>query len=339
MRRIEEHLMSLDNKRLSVRETRQEKVRRKWFSSSDVEECRCPLCDSDSPSTIYTEREILRIVRCNICQLIYVSPRLKNPEQVYYGREESYLKESRLIFEGKAGSHRDPNYQEHLRVIARFKPRGRFLDVGSNMGLFLRNAIGKGWELFGVEPSPTLSKIARDRFKLNVKTAFLEEAKFPSEYFDIVCLTDVFEHIKEPKQLLLEIHRILLRGGIVYINVPNGRFNLFKLILARCFRRTRDYNLFDSYEHVVHYTHETLVRMVETYGFQTKTVCIGLPIQLPVWHLYVGDYYQYPSPWVLDPLRQTLRILFHRLSLIEYYLRGRRVGWLAPNITIIAVKQ
>lgn len=130
------------------------------------------------------------------------------------------------------------------------------------MGLFLRNAIGKGWELFGVEPSPTLSRIARDRFKLNVKTAFLEEAKFPSEFFDIVCLTDVFEHIKEPKQLLLEIHRILLRGGIVYINVPNGRFNLFKLILARCFRRTHDYNLFDSYEHVVHYTHETLVRVV-----------------------------------------------------------------------------
>jgi len=322
-----------------VQEIQRKKVQKKWFSSSDLEECRCPLCDSNSPSIIYTERELIRVVRCNRCQLIYVNPRLKHPEEVYYGREESYLKEVRLILEGKATAHRDPNYEEHLRVIARFKPCGRFLDVGTNMGLFLRHAIGKGWELFGVEPSPTLSKVAREQFQLNVKTAFLEEAEFPSEFFDVVCLTDVFEHIKEPRKLLSEIYRILARGGIVYINVPNGRFNLFKLRLAKLFRRTQDYDLFDSYEHVVHYTHETLVRMLESCGFHTKTVCMGLPIQIPVWHLYVGDYYQYPSPWVLDPLRQTLRILFHRLSRIEYYLRGRRVGHLAPNITIVAEKR
>ncbi len=319
-------------------EMRQKALRKKW-SSSDVEECLCPLCQGDVPLPIYVERGVLRVVRCKKCGLIYISPRLKNPEQVYYGREESYLKEVRLVLEGKANAHRDPNYEEHLRVIARFKPCGRFLDVGTNMGLFLRHAIGKGWELFGVEPSPTLSKVAREQFQLNVKTAFLEEAEFPSEFFDVVCLTDVFEHIKEPRKLLSEIYRILARGGIIYINVPNGRFNLFKLRLAKLFRRTQDYDLFDSYEHVVHYTHETLVRMLESCGFHTKTVCIGLPIQIPVWHLYVGDYYQYPSPWVLDPLRQTLRILFHRLSWIEYYLRGRRVGHLAPNITIVVEKK
>ncbi|MFH1857773.1 MAG: class I SAM-dependent methyltransferase [Candidatus Omnitrophota bacterium] len=270
--------------------------------------------------------------------MIYVNPRLKNPEQVYCGREDSYLKEASLILKGKRGSHRDPNYREHLRVIAHFKPRGRFLDVGSNMGLFLRHAIGKEWELFGIEPSPTLSKIARERFQLNVKTAFLEEAEFPSEFFDIVSLIDVFEHIKEPKKLLLEVHRILASGGIVYINVPNGNFNIFKLRLARWFRKTQDHDLFDAYEHVVHYTHGTLMPMVERFGFQAKVVRIGLPVQIPVWHLYVGQYYQYPSPWVLDPLRQTLRVVFHRASWLEYYLRGKRVGWLAPNITIVATK-
>lgn len=322
-----------------VRDIRQEKVQQKWFSPSDLEECHCPLCDSNSPTTIYTERQLLRVVRCSNCGLIYVSPRLKNPEEVYQGSEEKYLEEARLVFEGKASAHRDPNYREHLRVIAHFKPRGRFLDVGSNMGLLLRNAIGKGWDLFGVEPSPTLSKIARERFGLNVKTAFLEDAQFPPGFFDVVCLTDVFEHIKEPKKLLSEIYRILAKEGIVYINVPNGRFNLFKLGLARLFRSTPNYDLFDSYEHVVHYTHETLVKMVEACGFQAKTVRIGLPIQLPVWHLYVGHYYQYPSPWALDPLRQTLRIFFHRASLMEYALRGGRVGWLAPNITIVAAKK
>lgn len=317
---------------------RREKVRQRWFTPADLEESRCPLCGSNSFSTIYTERELLRVVQCDTCKLIYINPRLKNPENVYQGSEEKYLKETRLIREGKASAHRDPNYREHLRVIADFKPRGRFLDIGSNMGLFLRNAVGKGWELYGVEPSPTLSKIAREKFHLNVKTAFLENAAFPSEFFDVVCMIDVFEHIKNPKLLLSEIYRILAKGGVIYINVPNGRFNLFKLKLARWSGRTQDFDLFDSYEHVVHYMHETLVRMVEACGFRTKTVRLGLPIQIPVWHLYLGDYYQYPSPWVLDPLRQTLRILFHRLAVAEYYLRGRRVGWFAPNITIVAEK-
>lgn len=306
--------------------------------SSDIEECSCPLCDSDAASVIYTERAGLRVVRCRGCQLMYVSPRLKRPESLYFGDEQSYLREVRLILEGKAKAHRDPNYEEHLRTIARFKPRGRFLDVGTNMGLFLRNAVGRGWELYGVDPSPALSKIAREQFHLNVKTAFLEDANYPSEFFDVVCMTDVFEHIKEPKALLGEIHRITAQGAIVYINVPNGLFNVLKLKLATLFGRTQHHDIFDSYEHVVHYTHETLVRMIEHCGFRTKTVRVGLPVQIPAWHLYVGDYYQYPSPWLLDPVRHTLRTVFHRLSLVEYRLRFNRVGWLAPNITVVATK-
>ncbi len=309
------------------------------YVESEIISIVCPLCNSNHYREIYKERGVLGIVQCNDCNLIYVNPRLKNPENIYWGDTEKYFKEAKLIFEGKAAHHRDTNYLEDLKLIHQYKPEGNFLDVGTNMGFFLRNAkkLGK-WNLYGVEPSPSLSDMARKYFGLNIKTAFLEDAKFETEYFDVVTMTDVFEHIANPDKILSEVRRIIKPDGILFIKVPNGLFNLFKLKMAKRMGRLKNYDIFDSYEHVVHYSDSTLKKMLEKYGFKVIKVKIGRPIQLPVWHKYVGHFYQYPSPWSLDYKRQTGRSLLYLLSKIEFYLLGKRIGYLAPNIIAVAKK-
>lgn len=111
-------------------------TQRKVYSAADVEEVSCPLCESAERRLLYTERGVLGIVRCQACSLIYVSPRLRNPEQVYWGEASKYVREARLIFEGRAMHHRDRNYLDDLRTIERFKPEGELLDIGTNMGFF-----------------------------------------------------------------------------------------------------------------------------------------------------------------------------------------------------------
>lgn len=308
------------------------------YAESDVERVGCVFCGSSTYKEIYKERGALGVVRCKSCGLVYVNPRLKAPEEVYWGDAEAYFKEARLIFEGKAAHHRDPNYLADLRLIRRYKPAGNFLDVGTNMGFFLRNAKRFSWDLFGVEPSPSLSEMARKYFGLNVKTAFLEDAGFRDDFFDVVSMTDVFEHIASPAPLLAETRRVLKPDGILFIKVPNGAYNLLKLRLARMAGKIKDYDLFDSYEHVVHYTHKTLSSMLEKHGFRVARVGIGKPIQLPCWHKLVGQYYQYPSPWILDWKKHSARSLFYLLSLLEFRLRLNRVGSLAPNIIAISKK-
>ncbi len=310
------------------------------YSESEVVAASCPLCQESGHKKLYKERGALGIVRCSGCGLIYVNPRLKNPEEVYWGDADKYFKEARLIFEGKAPHHRDVNYIEDLKLIRRYKSAGNFLDVGANMGFFLRNARRwKGWNLYGVEPSPSLSDMARKYFGLNIKTAFLEEAGFENDFFDVVTLTDVFEHITDPQKLLNEIRRILKPDGILFIKVPNGLFNIFKFRMAEFTGRLKDYDIFDSYEHVVHYSGRTLKKMLKKNGFIPVKIKIGRPIQVPVWHKYVGHYYQYRTPWVLDYKRQTARSLLCFLSKIEFYLLGKNVGYLAPNIVAIARKK
>jgi hypothetical protein len=70
--------------------------------------------------------------------------------------------------------------------------------------------------------------------------------------------------------------------------------------------------------------------------FAVRYQGIARPVQVPVWHEYVGHYYQYPTPWALDWKRQTARWMLYWLSHAEAALRLGDVGWLAPNIVVIA---
>ena len=306
------------------------------YGQGEVMERVCPLCGGASHVGIYKERGAIGIVRCKGCGLIYTNPMVREPEKNYWGDEKKYLEEARLIFEGKGESHRDVNYIDDLKMIERFKPAGDFLDIGTNMGMFLRHTRGKRWRVTGIEPSPSLSEMARKYFGLNIKTCYLDEAGFRDESFDVVTMTDVFEHIAEPKNMLGDIKRVLKRDGILFIKVPNGRYNLLKLGLAKMAGRLRDHDIFDSYEHLTHFSHDTLKKMLEGCGFKIKKIYIGRPIQLPAWHKYVGHYYQYPSPWIMDWKNYTLRSLFYRVAKIEKFLRLGNIGYFAPNIVVIA---
>lgn len=311
-------------------------LQKEYYSEDEVVRRNCPLCGKEDYWDIYQERGSIGIARCKTCQLIYTNPMVKDSDKNYWGDEQKYYEEARLIFKGLAEHHRDQNYLEDLKIIERMKPEGNFLDIGTNMGFFLRRTREKKWNVFGIEPSPTLSEMARKYFGLNVKTAYLEEAGFEDIFFDIITLTDVFEHSCEPKKMLLEIKRILKKDGILFIKVPNGNYSLLKLRFAKLTRGLKDYDIFDSYEHVVHYTQKTLRNMLEACGFKVKKVFVGRPIQLPVWHKYVGHFYQYPSPWVLDAKNHILRVLFYWIAKVEFSLRFGHVGYFAPNIIMIA---
>lgn len=309
------------------------------YTKEEVEIAKCPFCDSDDCILITKERTSIGIVRCRVCGLIYVNPRLKSPEKIYWADAQLYYEEAKLIFMGIKPHHRDKNYLEDLRIIKRFKPGGNFLDIGVNAGFFLRQAKKNGnWNIFGLEPSKSLAELARKYFSLNIKNCFLEEAGFQDDFFDIVTMIDVFEHIPNPCQMLGVIRRLLKKDGILFIKVPNGLFNLTKLRLARLTNKINAYDIFDSYEHLVHYTHNTLSRMFEKNGFTVIYEGVGRPIQTPVWHKYTGRYYQYPMPWPLDVGSQTLRMIFYFFGLLEYCLRGFKAGHLAPNIIIVARK-
>lgn len=310
------------------------------YSADEVVVVPCPLCGSEERTRLYTEHGAIGISQCLSCSLVYASPRFATPEQIYWGEAQQYYEEARLIFEGKAPHHRDPNYLEELDLIEAYQPSGRFLDVGCNMGMLLRHAVRRKWQAVGVEPSPTLSRLATERLGLTVYNCFLHELPKEEEgAFQVVALSDVFEHICTPLAFLQDVRRFLADDGVVYVKVPNARWNSFKQRVCELMGRRPAHGIWDSYEHVVHYTDATLCEMLRRAGFEPFHVTIATPVQVPVWHEYVGHYYHYPSPWMLDWTRHLGRSACYWLSRIERRMRFGSIGALAPNIVVLARKR
>lgn len=310
-------------------------LQKDFYEINERVESNCLNCGSQNHKFIDEDRG-LQVAQCLDCNLIYTRIQAKDTELNYFGDVEIFKSEARLIFNGKKSHHRDKNYQEELDYIKSIKPKGKLLDIGTNMGFFLRIARKNGFEVFGVEPSPSLANIAIEKFNLNVFNGFLNESSYENSSFDVVTLIDVFEHITLPHQLLEDIKKKLKDDGILLIKVPNGDYNYFKMKLATVLGKKSNHDIWDCCEHVGFYNYHTLSDLLKKHELKITKFKVSTPINPPVWAEYTGHYFQYPSPFILDWKRILLRKLFYLFARIE--LSFKKTSSFAPDLMFIIQK-
>lgn len=204
------------------------------------ETVKCNICGSDSykiiirPSNKISGDELAvfrgikgtqQIVRCNNCGLVYVNPRL-NPKFFI----QKYTNDDNSIYLDNVNDRRD-SFKESLKFIETYYPKkGKILDIGTAAGVFLEAAKNSGWKTYGVELNKLSTIFANKKYGVNVKQGILQEIKFKDNFFDVVTMWDVLEHIPDPDKELKEIFRILKPGGILVINFPD-----FGSLIARIF--------------------------------------------------------------------------------------------------------
>jgi len=76
-----------------------------------------------------------------------------------------------------------------------------------------------GMSPYGVEPADFDQELSKN-YKLNISKGSLDKAKYKSEYFDVISLNHVFEHVFSPSETMEELYRILKPGGYLIIAVP-----------------------------------------------------------------------------------------------------------------------
>lgn len=245
---------------------------------------KCNICGSDQTGVLY-DLNPLRVMICNNCKLIFVNPTLagKEYEEQYFGEEAChFFKDCKFGY-----SSDSPVIKDYNNVLCTLENelggKGKILDVGCAMGVFLDVAKKRGWEPFGVEISEYASAYARDKFGLNVITGKLRTANFPNDYFDAVTVQSVLEHLTDPTDLLKEVHRILRQGGILRVYVPNSGSLFYYLVGASfkmSFHRIRK-PLFTLYtihhipytvQHYYHFSPNNLKRLPNKAGFEVITL-------------------------------------------------------------------
>jgi len=95
----------------------------------------------------------------------------------------------------------------------------RLLDVGCGSGDFLMRAECCGYESTGIDIDASAIQIARAR-GLNAHVAQLHELPGKGAY-DVITLSHVIEHVRDPVQLVKDISEKLKLGGYLYLSTPN----------------------------------------------------------------------------------------------------------------------
>jgi len=162
-----------------------------------------------------------KIVRCKKCGLYYLTPRLSDEAELY--KYQSFVYDD-FFCETVDWAKK----KIFLRALKKLEPRkGRILDIGCANGFFLALAREKGWKIYGTEISDFFIRKAKEN--LGEKAIFsghLKEAKFPSDFFDVITLWDVLDHLLDPLEELKEIRRILKKEGALVIRVRNMAYHL-----------------------------------------------------------------------------------------------------------------
>lgn len=290
------------------------------YGIDDVEATSCLSCSSDNFTNIYKERGSLGIVKCSDCGMIYTNPKAKGATENYIGDKRIYFSESHLLKNNRQKHHRDRNYRWELKHIKRIKKNGRLLDIGSNIGRFTKTAEKFGFDVEGVEASPALAELSKEYFNLFIHTGFFQDLNFQENSYDVITMIDVFEHIDAPKLLLDKAYNVLKKDGVLVIKVPNGNYSLLKLKLARMFNKESSYDIFDSFEHLGHYTKSSMANVLSMSNFKISKMIIPIPVYPPVWPKVVGQSFAYPSPFFMDWKNIILRNMFYWIGKIENFL-------------------
>lgn len=160
---------------------------------------------------------------------------------------------------------------ELLDEFEKFRKNNKMLDVGCGPGLFLIEAKKRGWEVYGTEFTDKQLKYLKDK-GINTLKGKLTNESFEDELFDVIISSEVIEHINNPVEEMQQFHRLLRKGGLVYITTPN--FNAIERYLLN-----GAYEIIEYPEHLCYFTPKTINLLLTQSGFKKlKTTTTGISI-------------------------------------------------------------
>jgi len=206
----------------------------------------CKICGNEDFDFLFDGKDRMhylpgsfKLYQCRKCRLIFLYPPLtgKALEQ-YYPKDYYSYDNSRRAEPVKSRRQKIFHFLKHpieacnCLLYSKFldlnrpldTPRDcRLLDVGCGDGRFLLEKFESGCFCFGND----ISRAALDRLHsrqpaIETRCGDLWDVNYPDDFFDVINMSHVIEHVPDVNRLLAEAHRVLKKGGVLRIQVPNA---------------------------------------------------------------------------------------------------------------------
>ena len=205
-------------------------------SSVQLESVVCPLGCGSQDEIVLRGHDLLQglpgeftVVRCRACGLQRTSPR-PTPETIglYYPDDYGPYKGTRVV----NVDDNNRGLKAHLvelgkrifdtkaLALPRLQP-GRMLEIGCASGSYLHQMAQRGWQVEGIEFSPTAAQSAR-ALGYVVDSGALETITKPADSYDLIVGWMVLEHLHQPVESLRKLAGWARRDAMLVVSVPNA---------------------------------------------------------------------------------------------------------------------
>jgi len=149
----------------------------------------------------------------------------------------------------------------------KLKRNGRILDIGCAYGIFLSFFDKIGWETYGVDISEYALNKARNYTKAKLYLHDVEKGLglFDNNFFDVITMFDIIEHLRNPIYLLEEAQRVVKQKGLIFVTTPNVN-SVTKVLMGKNWPALKDRT------HKILFTPYILKFAVERIGFKILEV-------------------------------------------------------------------
>jgi len=159
---------------------------------------------------------------CPSCSHEFIQPQ---PQplflKAYYSK---YVSNSRFGFYKERSKQYIPkqfkaHYQPWLNLIEQMLGRkGRLLDIGAGLGMFLRFAHEKGFEVYGIEQNSKAVEIMQ-KYGIPAVNSPFEDIEI-QEHFDVVTMWDLLEHLADPRFSLEKVSKFISQDSLLVLEIP-----------------------------------------------------------------------------------------------------------------------
>lgn len=218
------------------------------------------LCDDASFTEIYPrvrDRDDISVLRCSRCGVVCLS-RSDHVDPRYYEQKQGFRYGTEFGFNQAVVSR----VEDDERRAAEYKGvilNRKWLEVGAGVGGTLKMLSPFASESMAIEPQ---EEIRQELLHRGYSVAPNLEG-IPNNYFDVVTLFHVFEHLTDPIQTLKLISEKMVPGGRLIVEVPHANDFLLSFLDLDEFKEFTFWS-----EHLILHTRQTLTAFLAEAGFQ-----------------------------------------------------------------------